>query len=238
MADQTKSLDLAKLFQSVTGTLADNRQELNQADTGNHDHGDNMVDTFEVITQAMREKKGADPADQLEYAAQMLRQRKSGSSQLYAKGLEQASKEFTGQQVTPANAMTLIQTLLGGGQAPQAQARQQDSGLGGVLGSLLGGADGQQDQPQQQAGGLGNVLGSLLGGSGGQQGQQANDGFGLDDLLQAGMSFMSTKSRGGSDLEAIVNTVVSSSAMGGGYRQQSGNLVATALMQAVKGMIK
>jgi hypothetical protein len=143
----------------------------------------------------------------------MLRQRKSGSSQLYANGLEQASQQFQGQQVTPANAMTLIQTLLGGGQAPQAQTPQQDSGLGGVLGSLLGG-------------------------SGGQQGQQANDGFGLDDLLQAGMSFMSTKSRGGSDLEAIVNAVVSSSAMGGGYRQQSGNLVTTALMQAVKGMIK
>ena len=263
MADQTKSLDLAKLFQSVTGTLASNRQELNQADTNNHDHGDNMVDTFEVITQAMKEKKGADPADQLEYAAQMLRQRKSGSSQLYAKGLEQASQQFQGQQVTPANAMTLIQTLLGGGQATQAQAQQQDSGLGGVLGSLLGGSGGQQAQPQQQAGGLGGMLGSLLGGSGGQQGQpqqqggglggalgsllggaggqqgqQANDGFGLDDLLQAGMSFMSTKSRGGSNLEAIVNAVVSSSAMGGGYRQQSGNLVATALMQAVKGMIK
>ena len=238
MADQSKALDLAKLFQSVTGTLADNRQELNQADTNNHDHGDNMVDTFEVITQAMREKKGADPADQLEYAAQMLRQRKSGSSQLYANGLEQASQQFQGQQVTPANAMTLIQTLLGGGQATQAQAQQQDSGLGGVLGSLLGGSGGQQGQPQQQGGGLGNVLGSLLGGSGGQQGQQANNGFGLDDLLQAGMSFMSTKSRGGSNLEAIVNAVVSSSAMGGGYRQQSGNLVATALMQAVKGMIK
>jgi len=52
------------------------------------------------------------------------------------------------------------------------------------------------------------------------------------------MSFMSTKSKGGSNLEAIVNAVVSSSAMGGGYRQQSSNLVATALMQAVKGMIK
>ena len=60
----------------------------------------------------------------------------------------------------------------------------------------------------------------------------------MDDLLKAGMSFMSTKSRGGSNLEAIVNAVVSSSAMGGGYRQQSSNLVTTALMQAVKGMIK
>ena len=232
MADQSKALDLAQLFQTVTGTLTSNRQQLNDADDNNHDHGDNMVDTFEVITQAMKEKKGADPADQLEYAAQMLRQRKSGSSQMYAKGLEQASQQFQGQQVTPANAMTLIQSLLGGGQAPQVQ--QQAGGLGGVLGSLLGG---QQGTPQQD-GGVGGMIGSLLGGSGGQQAQQADDGFGMDDLLKAGMSFMSTKSRGGSNLEAIVNAVVSSSAMGGGYRQQSSNLVTTALMQAVKGVIK
>ncbi len=230
MANQSKSIDLAQLFQTVTGTLADNRQQLNDADDNNHDHGDNMVDTFEVITQAMREHRGADPADQLEYAAQMLRQRKSGSSQMYAKGLEQASQEFQGQQVTPANAMTLIQSLLGGGQAPQ----QQSSGMGGVLGSLLGGGQ----QQSQQGGGIGGVLGSLLGGSGGQQGQQGQDGLDLGDLLQAGMAFMSTKQRGGGNLEAIVNAVVASSAMGGGYRQQSSNLVASTMMQAVQGMFR
>jgi hypothetical protein len=240
MADQSKSLDLAKLFQSVTGTLSKNRESLNEADTNNHDHGDNMVDTFEVITQAMKERKGADPADQLEYAAQILRQRQSGSAQIYANGLEQASKQFAGQQVTGANAMTLIQTLLGGGQAPQAQTQQGGGDIvGNVLGSLLGGSGSQQGQ---QGGGdiVGNVLGSLLGGSGSQQGQQSqqgSDGFGLDDVVNAGMAFFSTKARGGGNLEAIVNAVVSGSAMGG-YRQQSGNLVASALMQAVKGMIK
>ncbi|MFA5078747.1 MAG: hypothetical protein WC541_04600 [Dehalococcoidia bacterium] len=233
MANQSKSIDLAQLFQTVTGTLADNRQQLNDADDNNHDHGDNMVDTFEVITQAMREHRGADPADQLEYAAQMLRQRKSGSSQMYANGLEEASREFQGQQVTPANAMTLIQSLLGGGQAPQPQ--QQAGGIGGVLGSLLGGGQ----QPQQQGGGIGGVLGSLLGGGQqGQQGQQGQDGLDLGDLLQAGMAFMSTKQRGGGNLEAIVNAVVASSAMGGGYRQQSSNLVASTMMQAIQGMFR
>jgi len=212
MVDKSNPLDLVKLFQSVTGTLTKNRESLNEADTNNHDHGDNMVDTFEVITQAMKEKKGADPADQLEYAASILRQRKSGSAQLYARGLSEASREFQGQQVTPDNAMTLIKSLLGGGQEPQ---------------------------PQQQDGGIvGNLLGSLMGGSGGQQSQQADNGFGLDDVVNAGMAFFNTKSRGGGNLEAIVSAVVAGSAMGGGYRQQSGNLVATALMQAVKGMIK
>ena len=210
MSQQANILDLGKLFQSVTGTLSQNRESLNEADTENHDHGDNMVETFEVITQAMKAKKNADPADQLAYAAEILRQRKSGSAQVYSQGLEEASREFQGQQVTSGNAMQLIQALLGGG-----QAAQQPSG-----GDMLG-----------------NVLGSLLGGGAQQTRQQANDGLDIGDLINAGMAFMNTKSKGGSNLEAIVNAVVSSSAMGG-YRQQSGNLVATALMQAVKGMVK
>jgi hypothetical protein len=209
MSQQSNILDLGKLFQSVTGTLAKNKESLNEADTENHDHGDNMVETFEVITRAMKEKKGADPADQLAYAAEILRSRKSGSAQIYSQGLTEAAKEFQGQQVTPNNAMTLIQALLGGGQPSRQQ--QQDSGLGGMLGSLLGGG-----QPAQQ--------------------QKADNGLDIGDLLNAGMAFMNTKARGGGNLEAIVNAVVSSSAMGG-YRQQSGNLVASALMQAVQGMV-
>ena len=235
MAKQSGNIDLASLFQSVTGTLASNRESLNEADTNNHDHGDNMVDTFEVITQAMKEKKGADPADQLAYASEILRQRKSGSAQLYAKGLSEASREFQGQQVTPGNAMTLIQTLLGGGQAP-VQQQQQSGGAGDLLGSLLGGTN-QQAPSQQQGGGVGDLLGSLLGGTNQQApAKESSQGLDIGDLLSAGMAFMNTKSRGGSNIEAIVSAIVSSSAMGGSYRSQSGSLVAGALMQAVQGM--
>lgn len=212
MSQHSNILDLGKLFQNVTGTLSQNRESLNEADTENHDHGDNMVETFEVITQAMKARKNADPADQLAYAAELLKQRKSGSAQIYSRGLEEAAREFQGQQVTSGNAMQLIQALLGGGQAVQ---QKQPSG-----GDMLG-----------------NVLGSLLGGGAQQSRQQTSDGLDIGDLINAGMAFMNTKSKGGSNLEAIVNALVSSSAMGG-YRQQSGNLVATALMQAVRGMIK
>jgi len=239
MSDQAGIIDLGKLFQTVTGTLVKNKESLNGADTTNHDHGDNMVNTFEVITRAMKEKKGADPADQLAYASELLRQQKSGSAQLYAKGLSQASQEFQGQQINSGNAMTLIQTLLGGGQTPvQQQQQQQDGGLGNMLGSLLGGSQTQQQQPQQDGDGLGNMLGSLLGGSSQQTtSQQSSQGLDIGEILNAGMAFMNTKSKGGSNIEAIVNAVVSSSAMGGSYRSQSGSLVANALMQAVQGMV-
>lgn len=212
MFNQQNPLDLLKMFQTVSGTLKQNKDSLNQADQGNHDHGDNMVDTFEVITQAMKEKQGADPADQLAYAAEILRQRKSGSAQMYAKGLSQASQDFKGQPITQNNAMSFIQTLLGGGQAAPVQ-----------------------QQPQQQSsGGLGGLLGGLLGG---QQQSQPKSGMDMGDLLQAGMAFMGTKSRGGSNLEGIVNAVVSNSAMGSGYRQQSSSLVTNTMMNVMKGML-
>ena len=122
MSDPSSPIDLGKLFQTVVGTLAQNKDSLNNADTNNHDHGDNMVNTFQLITRAMKEKKDANPSDQLAYAAEILRQQKSGSAQLYARGLSQASQQFQGQQVTSDNAMTLVHTLIGVGEAPAQQS--------------------------------------------------------------------------------------------------------------------
>jgi hypothetical protein len=175
--NQSKQLNLLNLFQSVAGSLTSQRANLNNADPINHDHGDNMVEVFNVISQAMQAKQNADPADQLEYASQLLRQRKSGSAQVYAQGLDQASKEFKGQkQVTPDNAISLIQALLGGGQPSTAQPQ---SGMGNLLGSLLGGGSTTSQQPQ---GGMGDLLGSLLGG-GSTANQQTGSAGGVGDLL-------------------------------------------------------
>jgi hypothetical protein len=258
MPNQPNKLNLANLFQSVAGSLTQERQNLNNADTLNHDHGDNMVQVFNVIAQAMQAKQNADPADQLEYASQLLRQQKSGSAQVYAQGLAQASKEFQGQkQVTPNNAITLIQALLGGGQASTAQS---NSGVGDLLGSLLGGGNTDTQQPQSGVGdllgsllgggntatqqsqnGVGDLLGSLLGGGNTDtqqpQNQQASGGLDMGDLLNAGMAFMNTKSQGGNNVQALVNALVSSSAMGNSqHRAQSGTLVVNSLLQAIGGM--
>jgi hypothetical protein len=56
---------LQVFFQTVTQSLAGKKEELNQADTYNNNHGDNMVDIFKVITQAMEQKQDAAPSDQL-----------------------------------------------------------------------------------------------------------------------------------------------------------------------------
>jgi hypothetical protein len=203
-----------------------------------------MVQIFEVITQAMKEKQNASPADQLAYASQLLRAKsQSGSAQLYAEGLSDAASQFQGaKSINPDTAMTLIKTLLGAqGSVPV------NSGSGDMLGNLLGGLMGGAQQPAQSQGGgtddmLGNLLGGLMGGgaSAPSQGQPAGDSkIDIGDLLNAGMAFAQTKQSGGSNLDAILNAVVSSSKMGdSAHRSQSGVLVANTLMQVVGKMAK
>ena len=225
------SMDLSSLFNVAAQALTANQSSLNQADTENQNHGDNMVQAFNMISQVMENQKGASPSQQLNSASQYLAQNgTSGSAQVYSQGLAQAAQQFQGQSaVTPNNAMTLIESLLGGGQ-PASQGSD-------MLGSLLG-AVGQSQTPTQGD----DLLGSLLGGQSAQQGQadgQQDGGLDLGDILNAGMNFMNAKQQGQGNLEAALSALMAAGPMAQKpHRQQSGQLVANALLQAVAGMAK
>jgi hypothetical protein len=209
----TRQVDLANVFGTVASTLASNREVLNKADTINHDHGDNMVEVFEVVAQAMKAKQGASSADQLAYAAELLRQKQSGSAKYYAGGLTQAAQKYQGKKITSTNAMVLIQTLLGGGVQSSAGTSTSTS----------------TSQP--------DLLSTLLGGLGGTSSQSTSSGqTGLDigSLLNAGMSYMSAKQRGETDATALMGALTAATSGGNTpYRAQSGALVANTLMQAL-----
>jgi len=179
------NVDLAGLFASVTQALAENQQNLNQADEYNSDHGDNMVRTFQTITGALEQKKSSSPSSALAYAAKQLsKNTASGSSQLYAQNLSQAATKLQGKTVDSRGAMELLQTLIGGGQSAQSG---QSSGGADLLGSLLGGMTGGNTQAQSSPqGGTGDLLGSLLGGlTGGDTASQSSPQGGSGDLLGA-----------------------------------------------------
>lgn len=222
-----RGMDLSALFEVAAQALAANQSSLNQADTENQNHGDNMVQAFKMIAQSMASQQGTPPSNQLQHASQYLSQHaQSGSGQIYAQGLAQAAQQFQGQPaVTPDNAMLLIQSLLGGGQQPATQSGAD------LLGSLLGG---QQSVPQ--AGG--DLLGTLLGGQqAGSSGGGLSDGIDMGDLLNAGMAFMNAKQQGQDNLQAALSALMSAGPMAQKpHRQQSGQLVANALLQAIAGM--
>lgn len=225
----SRGLDLASLFNVATRALAANQSSLNQADTENQNHGDNMVQAFSMISQALAGQQDASPSQQLSHASQYLAQHgKSGSAQVYSQGLAQAAQQFQGQSaVTPDNAMTLVQSLLGGGQQPASQG-------GDLLGALLGGAQQQQSAPQGGA----DLLGALLsGGQSTQPGGQGQEGLDLGDVLNAGMAFMNAKQQGEGNLQAALSAVMAAGPMAQKpHRQQSGQVVGNALLQAIAGL--
>jgi hypothetical protein len=80
------------------------------------------------------------------------------------------------------------------------------------------------------------LLGSLLGG---QQVPQQTQGIDLNALLSAGLTFMSAKQQGQDNVQAALTALMSAGPMAQRpYRQQSGQLVGNALLQAIAGMAR
>jgi len=126
--------------------------------------------------------------------------------------------------------MSMMQTIFGGGQAPAKKPAASGDMLGSLLGSLIGGGS----TAGQGGGALGDILGSLTGaGSSGAQ-----EGLDLGDLLGAGMSFLSAKQGGKSNLEALTGALVSGTQMASSpHRQQSSQLVTSTLLKGLTSML-
>ena len=194
-------LDLTSLFGAVTGALEENKTVLNKADTYNGDHGDNMVNIFNMVTGAISDNKGKDASTQLAAASKLLGGLKSGSAQEYAKGFATAADEFKGGELSADSVLPLLQSMFGGGAAPEA-----DSSLQGMLSGFLGGDDGKID---------------------------------ANDLLSAGMSFLSAKNRGKNTQEALIEALIAQSAFGESpHRTQSSSLVASTIFDVLGSLKK
>jgi hypothetical protein len=254
-------VDLVNIFKSVTQVLAQNQQALDQADEYNHDHGTNMVQSFQTITNSLQQKQGKSDSSALSYAAKNLsKNTNSSSGQLYAKGLTQAAAKFKGKSVDTKGALDLLQTLIGGGQTSsqstqsagsdilgtllgqmtgggQSQSSGSSGSSGDLLGTLLGqttGAEGVSPTATSQQGG--DVLSTLLGGLTGSQSSSSGSGGGLDlgDLVNAGVSFMQAKQQGGSTAQALIQAFMTASGMGNStHRTQSTGLVINSFLQAL-----
>ena len=211
----TNQVNLFELFQAVNQALQQNQTQLNSADTYNHNHGDNMVDVFSTITNAMLENKNATPAAQLNSAASQLRTKQSGSAQYYEKSLSQAAAELgNAKTVSADNAATLLQTLLGGGKANTQAGSAATDMLGSLLTSLTGAA-----------------RTSSTSGTG-----QSTIDWGT--LANAGMEYMKSKQEGKDTLTSLMDALMAEeSTTNAPYRKDSGTIVADTLLKALGSML-
>ena len=204
-----QNLDLSTLFSSVTQALTQKQESLNEADTYNHDHGDHMVQIFDLIQTAVAKKSDEPVADQLAYASKQVEKKaESGSGKLYAEGLANAAKSFTGNELTPDTIGVLVNSLLSV-EKPEAKQSTGNDLLGGLLSSLTGGGSSEEDQ-----------------------------GLDVNDLLRAGMAFFQSKQDGDSNMEAAMDALLAASPMGQtASRSQSGSVVASTLLSVAQSFI-
>jgi hypothetical protein len=235
------ALNLNSLFGAALQAVTSHRQEINDLDGYNGNHGDNMVENLRMIMGALQAKKAQPPAEALRYAGQKLQsQGRGGTSQYYARGLNQAAEQLQGHESLDDNdVMSLVQSLLGA--IPSEGHPKQPQAGGSVLEQVLG-MGGQQ--PQAAAGVLGQVLG--LGGQQQPQPGQADDGLDVGDvlgaLLPAGLAFIQAR-QSGADTASAVGQALMSALMGGRVnplqagtpRAAAGSLVAQSMLQALAG---
>ena len=204
-----QNLDLSTLFSSVTQALTQKQESLNEADTYNHDHGDHMVQIFDLIQTAVAKKSDEPIADQLAYASKQVEKKaESGSGKLYAEGLANAAKSFVGNELTPDTIGVLVNSLLSV-EKPEAKQSTGNDLLGGLLSSLTGGGSSEEDQ-----------------------------GLDVNDLLRAGMAFFQSKQDGDSNMEAAMDALLAASPMGQtASRSQSGSVVASTLLSVAQSFI-
>lgn len=215
-------INLLDLFSVASGALNKSKNQLNQADDYNHDHGTNMVQIFNTITQAIGQKQNDTPSNQMQYASQVLKQQtSSGSATLYSQALQTASQQFKGQDINEGNVVSLIQTLLAGGQKPQPAVHPEPGG--DLLGTLLGGLTSGSQQQAQSSGGN-DLLGSLLGSLTGSQQQQSGGSDLLGSLLGGGQQ------QGGGVLGSLLGSM-----LGGGQQSGSGGVLGSLLGSLVSG---
>ena len=51
------NIDLVKIFSAVAETMVENQTSLNKADEYNQDHGDHMVEIFDLVSGAMKAER-------------------------------------------------------------------------------------------------------------------------------------------------------------------------------------
>jgi hypothetical protein len=216
-ANSASHFELAPLFQAVGDVLCQNQAALNQADTLNGNHGDHMVEIFDLARRAAQEKSDLDLADAMQYASQLLEQtEQNGSAQLYARGLAHIAAQFRSHGVTLENLLPYVHKTLSDQKEAQPEGKSSDAASAGMaLKALMTGL-----AAWEQA----------------ESGQPVSERpLDMGTLFQFGMAYIQAKQRGGSRSEVIADAAVSVSPLSRTpYRCQSGKLAIQALLEAMQ----
>ena len=207
---------LQAIFSAVGEALDERRAELNQMDELNHNHGDHMVEVFQLAARAGQEMQGALLVDAMDHAAGLLRERaQNGSAQVYARGLGLLAAQFRQHQIDLDDLLPVVQSYL---RKQEESAGEGSASSGEVLKGLMAAlAEWEQVEASQ-----------------GATEKKPFAGVDMGYLFGVGMAYLQAKQKGGDRLDILSETVVSASPLGNTpHRHASGVIAVRALLQAM-----
>jgi hypothetical protein len=209
---------LAPLFQAVGEVLRQSQPALNQADSLNGNHGDHMVEIFQIAAQAAQEKQAAGVAEAMAYAAGLLEALTgNGSAKMYAHGLRQLAEQLRHYDISLDELVAYVQKVL---REEKISGQTADPGLarsGEVLKALLAGlvSWGQVEE--------GKTPSSIP--------------LDMGALFEFGMAYWQARQRGGERAAVLADAAASVSPLSKvPQRYESGKLAIQALLQAMQRM--
>ena len=204
---------LSPAFERVAEIMRQNREELNRADPYNGNHGDHMVEIFELAASAVGGLGDAPLPDAMEYAGVRLTELPgNGSAGVYAAGLAQFAAQFRERNVTASDLELYIERGLTGDREEHTSVEGDPANGGELLKALLSGLAGWR---------------AVVDGK--QPPQESLDTAYLFDL---GVAYMQAKARGGGKTAVIADAAVSVSPLNAvPHRAQSCRLAIQSLLE-------
>jgi len=217
--NREQASSLAVVFAAVQAALEEHRQQLNQEDVINGNHGDHMVEIFLLASQAAKSDSENDLGGAMIAAAKALENcPNNGSAEVYAHGLRQMGEQMRRGEVTLSELAAMLEKALEpdeGGNATKNSAPHegQDRNSGAALKALLAGLAGWNQAA------AGHTV--------------AEAPLDLGAMFEFGMALLQAKQRHQRRSDVLADAAVSASPLKAvPHRQKSGMIAMRALLEA------
>jgi len=206
-------VELAPYFQAVGDVLRQNQDSLNLADSFNQNHGDHMVEIFDIAARVADENQETNLAESMELASRQLTlQAQNETAQVYANGLLQMADQFRKYDITLEELVISVQAALL--EDEERRARMALPRSGEVLKALAGGLAGWSRAANHQV--------------------PAANPLNMGILFEFGMAYLQAKQRGGDRAAILADAAASVSPLREvPYRYDSAKLAIRAFLLAM-----
>lgn len=223
----------AHVFEAVRQVVGENQAYFNAVDEINHNHGDHMLEIFDLAVQTLRDLHPDNPADAMPTAdmltAQMLtaglaikKLERNGSARVYGDGLIAFAQKLEQREIGQAELIQFVREKTGVKHLEQNRGDERfieeegihDDRSGQVLKALVEGLSAWK----QMDSGL-SAKGRNLD---------------MSALFELGIIYMQAKQHGGSKIKVLADAAVSASPLNqSAHRKLSGKIVIQAMLEAL-----